>query len=126
VFSKLMRSVCLLLGVTHTALGLVALRAGDWRGAAEGLAVVLLAFVVWFAVPPGAQSLERPRIGTRSLRLGLYCAVIALAGFAGFSFFWSVAQPGVNGGGGSSSLILLVLVLLIPLLHAERRDRANP
>lgn len=126
MFSKLMRAVCLLLGVSHATLALFALRAGDWRGAAEGLAVLLLAFVVWFAVPPGAESLERPRIGTRSLRLGLYYAVIALAGFAGLSFFWGVAQAGVNGRTGSSSLMLLVLVLLIPLLHAERRDRANP
>lgn len=125
MFSKLMRAVCVLLGVTHAALGLFALRAGDWRGAAEGLAVVLLAFVVWFAAPPGAGSLERPRIGTRSLRLGLYYAVIALAGFAGLSFFWSVAQAGESGRAGSSSLILLVLLFVIPLLQAERRGRAD-
>lgn len=126
MFSKLMRAVCLLLAVTHTGLGVLALRAGDWVGAMEGLAILILAVVIWFAAPPGAEALERPRIGTRRLRLGLYYAVIALACVAGFSFFWGVADASVNERAGSSTPILLVLVLLIPLLHAEHRDRAAP
>lgn len=126
MFSKLMRAVCLLLAVTHTGLGVLALRVGDWVGALEGLAILLLVVVVWFAAPPGASALERPRIGTRRLRLGVYYAVIALACVAGLSFFWGVADAGATGRAGSSTPMLLVLVLLIPLLHAEHRDRAAP
>jgi len=122
-----MRAVCVLLGVTHTLLGAFALRARDWSGALEGVAVLLLAIVVWFAAPPGARALERPQIGTRSLRLGLYYTVIALGGLAGFSWLWrAAAGAGAGGRTGSSTLLLLILALLIPLLQAEHRDRAAP
>lgn len=124
MFSKLMRAVCVLLGVSHGILGLLALRDGSWHGAAESLAIVLLAWLVWFSAPPGSQQLERPRIGSRTLRLGLYYAVIALAGIGGLSYLFGAA--GARGGAGSSTLLLLVLVLLVPLMNAERRDRATP
>lgn len=121
MLSKLMRGVCLLLGVTHAGLAGLAIRSGDWRGGAGALAAVLLAIVLWFALPPGAKSWRLPRFGTRGLRLSVYYAALVLAVVASLPFGdGSVSLLGASGG---SAILLLAIGLVAPLLGAEREGR---
>lgn len=121
MLSKLTRGVCLLLGVTHAGLAALALRGGDWRGGAEGIATVLLAVVMWFAMPPGAKSWRLPRFGTRGLRVAVYCAALALALVASIPIGGGPAPR--LGATGGSAILLLAVGLVAPFLGAEREGR---
>jgi hypothetical protein len=117
-----MRAIAVLLGILCSLLGYSAWVAGDWRRLIGQLAMVLLAVVIWLGSTPGASEFPAPTAGTPRARMALYWSVIVVALIA--TIPWPLWFDD-SGGSENAYVLVLVLAMVLPLLRAQRRDRAD-
>jgi hypothetical protein len=94
-------------------LGIPAASKAQWPVVVDSFTLLLSAVVLWFAMPPGAEWLQVPAVGTRSLRVGVYAVLLALAALMMF--------PSLLGEHACRNTLtpLVAVVLAATLLHAE-------
>lgn len=97
-----LRVLCALLGVIAVVLGY--LEWGDWRQVIGHVALLLLAVVLWLALPHGARKLQTPTAGTRGMRGALYAALVGSAMVA--TMRW---PAGLDDGQGSDAALVLMV-----------------
>ena len=121
--STRLRPFCVALGVVALVLGYLEWIQGDWRQVIGQVALLLLAVVLWFALPPGASKLQAPTAGTRGMRIALYTVLLIAALIACASW-----PAGLDDSRGSDSAVILFFAVWVtmPLLRAERRDGETP
>jgi hypothetical protein len=87
----------------------------EWSKVLDSVALMLLAVVLWFAVEPGAEELRPPKVGTRTLRLVLYSAILMLFVVAGSGRQF----VGDSWGCGNVTTALFAAVVLTPFIRSE-------
>ena len=111
MFSNGMRAICVVIWAISAFQGLSAWEAGDWRRFIEQIAQVLVAALIWFAVPPGAEEFRQLAIGSRKIRLAIYAGVLTIALVPSIPWSW--------GDSGSSAVVGFAGVIIALLLRAE-------
>jgi hypothetical protein len=93
--------------------GVPAASEARWPVVVDSFTMILVSVVLWFAMPPGAQWLQVPAVGTRSLRVGVYAALLALAALMMF--------PSLFGEHACRNTLtpLIAAILAVTLLRAE-------
>jgi hypothetical protein len=116
MYSIGMRGICVIIWVISAFQGAGAWEVGDWRRFIEQIAQALVAAVIWFAVPRGAEEFRPLPIGTRSLRLAIYGGVLAVAMIASLPWPWS------DSAYGSSAVFMFAAVIFLLVLRAEHES----
>src|SRR5688500_15593274 len=111
--STRLRPFCVALGVVAVVLGYLEWIQGDWRQVIGQVALLLLAVVLWIALPPGSSKLQAPTAGTRRMRIVLYTVLLITALIASASW-----PAGLDDSRGSDSAVILFFAVWVtmPLL----------